>query len=199
MNTPKLMSRVCCVVATGVAVSLFSIFSFAQSNSSGSSTLPAVRGPAIDDELKPHVGVLLGFSEPDGRGGAGGDYGIDIGFQPYVPFGLGLELSGSSNTEVDQTRLLIRGTYNLGGTIPVVKNSYFGAGLGPVIGSTGDRDRVLLGLAPMIGFDIPVYHFTSLSDGRKDYMSLGLHAKYLILEGSDPDALSANAVAKYWF
>lgn len=198
MNTPRMMSQMS-ALATAVAVSLFSMTAVAQTNSKGSSTLPAVRGPAIDDELKPHVGVLLGFSEPDGSGGAGADYGVDIGFQPYVPFGFGLELSGSNNTEVQQTRLLVRGTYNFGGAIPVIKNSYVGAGLGPVIGSVGERDRVLLGLAPMIGFDIPVYRFSSVSEGRKDYVSLGLHAKYLILEGSDPDALSANAVAKYWF
>lgn len=198
VNTPKMMSRFGSALAAGavatVLSALFSVSAFAQT-----STLPAVRGPAIDDELKPHVGAIIGFSEPDGSGRAGGDFGVDIGFQPYIPFGFGLELAGSNNTEVDQTRLLIRGTYNFGGTIPVIKSSYVGAGIGPVIGSVGDSDRVLLGFAPMVGFDMPVYRFSSMSEGRKDYLTLGLHAKYLILEGSDPDALSANGVVKYWF
>lgn len=194
MSTPKMMSRIGSALAAGAVTTLFSVLAFAQT-----STLPAVRGPAVDDELKPHVGAIIGFQEPEGSGGAGPDYGLDIGFQPYIPFGFGLELSGSRNTEVDQTRLLIRGTYNFGGDIPVISNSYIGAGIGPVIGSVGDSDRVLLGFAPMVGFDIPVYAFSSLSEGRKDFLTLGLHAKYLILEGSDPDALSANGVVKYWF
>lgn len=194
MSTPNIMSRFGSALAAGAATTLFTVLAFAQT-----STLPAVRGPAIDDELKPHVGAIIGFQEPDGSGRAGGDFGVDIGFQPYIPFGFGLELAGSSTTEVDQTRLLLRGTYNFGGTTPVIKNSYIGAGLGPVIGSVGDSDRVLLGFAPMVGFDMPVYRFSSMSEGRKDYLTLGLHAKYLITEGSDPDALSANGVVKYWF
>lgn len=193
MKTPKMISR----ILTGVFVMTCSVIALAQETST--STFPKVRGPALDGELKPHVGVILGFTEPEGRPGAGPDFGVDIGFQPYVPFGFGLEMSGSRSTEVDQTRLLVRGTYNFGGETPVIRWSYVGAGIGPVIGSEGDSDRVLLGFAPMLGFDAPIYRFESLSEGRKDYMTLGLHAKYLITEGSDPDAFSMNGVIKYWF
>lgn len=191
MNTPKSFMK---VLVPTLLTTLVSVAALAQT-----STMPQVRGPAVDDELKPHVGALIGINEPDGRGSAGSDYGLDIGFQPYIPFGFGLELSSSRNSEVDQTRLLVRGTYNFGGDTPILRSTYIGAGVGPVIGSVGDSDRVLLAIAPMVGFDIPVYRFSRLSEERKDYLSLGLHAKYLILEGSDPDALSMNGVVKYWF
>ena len=173
-------------------VSLMSFNTFAQREL----TFPQP-GPVMNNsEAKLHVGITGGVVNPEGRYGAAPTYGIDIGLQPYIPFSLGFELFGSkadspNNAEdFDSTTLLVRGNYNFGGTIPVLRHSYVGAGIGPVY----LENRVILGFAPIIaGFDIP------LNEKPDNFVSLGLNAKYLMTEGSTPDSSTLNGVIKYWY
>lgn len=153
------------------------------------------------DDWKPHVGLIAGFANPEGRFQAAAEYGLDIGFQPYIPFGLGVELSTSSNErkegpiteDLTRTKVLARGTYNFGGGIPVISDSYFGLGVGPIFESRAGSDEVHLGLSPIVGFDIP------LRKRARDFMSLGANAKYLISSGGGPDTLTVAGMLKYWF
>lgn len=95
----------------------------------------------------------------------------------------------SSGENLDRTSVLARGTYNFGGTIPVIRESYVGLGLGPIIKASGTD----MAYVPMLGFDIP------LSDEYNQTISLGALAKYNIIDGSDQDAGSLDAGIKYWF
>lgn len=175
---------------------LSSTAALAIDNDTTSSTFPKPMRAVGKSELKPHVGLLLGAAQPEGRQTAQADYGIDVGFQPWVPYGVGLEVAGTRVNDDDRARVLVRGTYNFGGEQYLLQHSYIGAAVGAQLGSVGDSDRALAAFAPMIGFDIPV---ASLAQDRGDFVSLGLHAKYLITEGSDPDSGSLNGVVKYWF
>lgn len=178
------------------AIAAFGVTSLAQhSPHSGRSTgtLPKPHRSIEDEELKPHIGFLFGSSRPVGDRNGGSDFGIDIGVQPYVPFGIGLELAASGN-EAEQARMMVRGTYNFGGHIPLIKYSYIGAAIGPIWGSKGDANKVLIGSAPLLGFDFPIR-----DHANRDRVSLGLTAKFIFIEGSDPDTVNVNAIAKYWF
>lgn len=151
------------------------------------------------DEYRPHMGVLGGFAVPTQSGyNNAANYGIDVGYQPFIPFGLALELSRTSSdmalatgaTETSsRTKAMVRGTYNFGGSIPVLKSSYLGLGAGPVFASIGDNSYTKLGIMPHIGFDIPVErHFT-----------LGLAANVLVIPGDEANSWGANGAVKYWF
>ena len=183
-------------LSTLMFVALSSMTAMAVDNETSTSTFPKPMRSVGKSEMKPHVGLLLGSAQPEGRQTAQADYALDIGFQPWVPFGVGLEVGGTRVNDDDRARVLARATYNFGGEKFLLKHSYLGAAVGAQLGSVGDSDRALAAFAPMIGFDIPV---ASLAQDRGDFVSLGLHAKYLITEGSDPDSGSLNGVVKYWF
>jgi len=87
-----------------------------------------------------------------------------------------------------------RGTYNFGGTIPVVRHSYVGAAAGAVFDRNTDFDGNWLASGPVAGFDIPV---REVANDRS--VTLGAQAQYLFVEGSAPDSMSLNAQAKFWF
>ncbi|MES3038714.1 MAG: hypothetical protein V4736_12475 [Bdellovibrionota bacterium] len=150
---------------------------------------------ATPDDWKPHFGLLAGISNPEGSYNTVGDVGLDFGFQPYIPFGLGAEVSTNNldakgdGEDVQQTTLLARGTYNFGGSNNLIKYSYIGLGIGSVFTS---RDTKLAG-APMIGFDIPI------QDTERNFLSLGAAAKYLIIDGGAPEQLALNGAVKYWY
>lgn len=158
-------------------------------NETPSSTLPRPTAVTDRSEMKPHLGLFAGAANPEGRDESRGEYGLDWGYQPYIPFGLGVEFSGTQVNGMQRTALLGRATYNFGGDIPVIKDTYVGVALGSVISSDGTR----LASAPVVGFDIP------LTVAHASYLSLGLTAKYLVIEGSTEDALSAGAAIKYWY
>jgi hypothetical protein len=86
----------------------------------------------------------------------------------------------------------MKGTYNFGGTTPVIKDSFVGVGVGPVIKNDGTD----IAIAPLAGFDIPLKEETN---HERDFYSLGLHAKYMFVSSSDPKELSVNAALKYWY
>ena len=174
-----------------------SMTAFAQDNTthrSVSSTLPATQRLINEEQKVPHIGFLIGANNPEGGATSSTEMGIDVGYQPYIPFGVGLQVMNTKNVSpsgenLDRTSVLARGTYNFGGTLPVIKESYVGLGLGPIFKESGTD----MAYVPMIGFDIP------LSKEYEQILSLGALAKYNIIDGSDQDAASLDAVMKYWF
>lgn len=171
-------------------------FAAQDTNVQGSSaTMPTPSPVTSNDQWRPHFGLLASVVTPEGSFDPGIGYGIDIGFQPYIPFGLGLEITRSenegrrSNSDIEQTAALARFTYNFGGTHWAVKNSFAGIGLGQVYKGS----RTELAGAPIIGFDVPI------QDRTQNYLTVGANAKYLIIDGNDPDVTNVNATLKYWF
>lgn len=190
-------------IATAALV-LFSHVSFAATENEGSTHGTFVKPTKDMDQAdwKPHVGAILGMANPEGNFDSAVNYGIDIGFQPYIPFGAGLELSSGESDRnnnvgarehLRRTLVLARGTYNFGGDLPLIRHSYVGALLGPTIDSNSSYEGVHLGLGPALGFDIP------LRDQTQKALSLGLNAKYLLVNDAAPDLFALNGVVKYWF
>lgn len=179
-------------LAGGVVASLLAGSAYAQ----GTSTFPKASGaPATRSEMKPHVGVLAGVAQPEGSFDAAGEVAIDVGYQPMIPFGLGAEISrfeanAREGADIERTAIMVKGSYNMGGTIPVIRDSYVGLGLGPVFTETETQFQA----APLVGFDIPLNR-----GATAQYFSLGANAKYALISGSDSDALSVAGAVKYWF
>lgn len=152
-------------------------------------------------EFKPHIGLLTGLANPEGGYRSSAEYGVTIGYQPYIPFGLGLELSstysnvsdGPEQFDLQRTKLLVQGTYNFGGSVPIINKSYVGIAMGPMLESINSDDSWVIGTMPTVGFDYPF----ALQNGKS--ISAGLNARYLISSSSQPNTFSVNAMAKYWF
>jgi len=154
-------------------------------------TFPEVRQVEQKDDYKLHMGLNGGVHVPEGNANSTPEFGISVGYQPYIPFGLGAEVNTAKlddGSDDQRTSVFARGTYNFGGDVAVLKNSWVGVLGGPVI--IGDNFE--WGWAPTLGFDIP------LSDQAHDFISLGLNAKYMFVSDS-PDAFSAAAAVKYWY
>ena len=163
-----------------------------------SSTFPAPR-EVLQEGLNPSVGIMMGVVNPEGSYRTGAEYGFSASVQPYIPFGLGMQITFSKNQskeantrDLDRTTAMIRGTYNFGGTMTVIKNSYVGMMTGPVI----NQDATYFGIAPVVGFDIPVREW---SGKYLSYLSVGAEAKYMIVSSNESDGLTVNGVLKYWF
>lgn len=161
-----------------------------------SGTFPELKPVQVPGGYRPSIGFKAGFANPEGSYSSAAEFGLDVGFQPYVPLGIGATISNSRNRsqttahDLERTSILARGTYNFGGTTAVIRNSWVGIAAGPVF----RRDGTDLGLAPIVGFDIPIHN------GPSSFFSFGADAKYLALINSDDsDSLSINGVVKYWF
>ena len=170
---------------------LLSTSAYSQTETSGP-TLPMVKEVHNQEESRMHMGVNFGINNPEGSRGATPEFGVDLGLQPLIPFGFGVELNTSRFVRSDdesykRTSLLARGTYNFGGDIPVIRYSYFGLATGPIFIEEGTR----LGIAPLMGFDIPITEDRSTS--------LGFMTKFLFVTGNAPDSLMTSAALKYWF
>lgn len=163
-------------------------------------SFPKVSETMNPEYAKPHIGVMAGFSNPEGSFDTTGEYGLDVGLQPWSPLGVGLEVTRVStertfrgvNQNLERTNVLVKGIYNLGGTIPVVRYSYLGLGLGAVF-DTSAYTGTHSGIAPLIGFDIP------LTNDTANFFSLGAGAKYVFVSGPSPDSFTVNGMVKYWF
>lgn len=158
------------------------------------------RALATESELKPHLGFLLGLSNPEGAYSSGAEIGLTIGYQFYIPYSLGFELStvgnetSSDSAELRRTKVIAQLNYNFAGNIPVISKSYVGLGMGPMLESFRGDDEVVWGVMPIIGFDIP------LGGGKtENNFSLGGNARYLISSSGLPNVFSTNVAAKYWF
>lgn len=155
-------------------------------------TFPEAKEVTSKDEYKIHMGLTAGVNSPNGDADSSAEYGVNVGFQPYIPFGVGIEAMTAELDEsnVQRTSVLARGTYNFGGDIPVLRNSYAGVTTGPMF---IDGDEVEWSAGPLAGFDIP------LTGGKtSDYLSLGLQAKYLYTTDTQ-DSFSAGLALKYWY
>lgn len=146
------------------------------------------------EEYKPHLGLQLGVSSPEGSYEAAGNWALEAGFQPYIPFAIGLELSNKDYESTDggetisRTSALIRGTYNFSGA-GFLRYSYVGAATGPV----WEQGNVYLGVSPLVGFDAPI------ASTALEQITLGAQVRYALVSSDGPDAAEFNAVAKYWF
>ena len=169
-------------------------FAFGQS-----STLPEPKRADSMAEQKPSIGIRTGVANVEGSDEQAWEYGIEAGYQPYVPISIAVELSGYAQESdgpdagMTRTKLLGKGMYNFGGTTPVIRHSYVGAGVGPVYDNLNNEQDLNIGLAPLAGFDIP------LAKKPSEYLSLGASVAYLIVTGNNADAFSANGALKYWF
>ena len=187
----KMLTSFILAVATGSQIYA------AEAHRDSTSTFPAERPLTSWSESRPHIGLIAGVASPEGSFKSAAEYGIDAGYQPYVPFGLGAEITHSRTRSdvdelLDRTTLLIKGTYNFGGTTPVIKDSFVGLGVGGIAKNDGTDFAV----APLVGFDIPL---EAEKSKERNMMSLGASAKYTFVSSSDPNGLSVNAVLKYWY
>jgi len=158
-------------------------------------TIPDTRRVWTDDEYKPHIGIIGGVVIPEGSYDSDGELGFDIGFQPLIPFGLGLQytttnLNHDGGGNLNRNNLLLKATFNFGGNIEGLKDSYVGFGLGPSFNETSTH----FAFAALLGFDIPLSKRM-----HHNYFSLGAQAKYTIYDTSEPNALSLSAILKFWF
>lgn len=183
-------------IAAACALSLcVNGFANAQDTTEGkSSTFVKPDKPENVDEWRTHLGVIGGYVENDGAYNPTVEYGLDMGWQPYIPFGIGVELTTASNDDLTRSKLLGRFTYNFGGSIALLNRSYIGGAIGPAWDSDSENEGIHLAYAPvLIGFDIPFKEVT------EETLSLGMQAKYLVIEGDSPDSLIINGAMKYWF
>lgn len=165
-------------------------------------TLPEVRDTMTQSQLKPHLGIMAGMSNPEASYDAALEVGVDLGFQAWTPFGVGVEVSHLSSRRdsafgdrnLDRTNILAKGLYNFGGTQPVLRYSYVGLGLGGVIDATGYQGTHT-GVAPLAGFDIPL----GPRNTDEAAFSLGLGTKYVFVGGPSPDYFAINGLVKYWW
>lgn len=198
MKSTLFFSASAILLSTLLAPAANAQYSAAPETQTVSTTFPKPR-EVLQEGLNPHVGVTAGVVNPEGSYKSGAEYGASFGFQPYIPFGLGMQLTFSKNKskesnerDLDRTTAMIRGTYNFGGNITVIKNSFVGFMTGPVI----NQDATYFGIAPVVGFDIPVREW---SGKYLSYLSVGAEAKYMMVSSDESDGLTVNGVVKYWF
>jgi hypothetical protein len=191
-----IMTKIIIALAVlGASMTSYAQMSTAEKNNMNNKlegTLPTP-GPVYDKNMyRMHMGLTAGVTNPNGATKSSPEFGIDLGFQPYVPFGLGAEITTSEldKTNIQNTNFLVRGTYNFGGDVPVLRSSYVGLVTGPMFQSQNGATEWSIG--PVAGFDIP------LQDKSSGYLSLGLTAKYLYTT-TVPDSFSAGAAVKYWY
>lgn len=185
MNIAKILSLIACLG--------FLSTSFA------SELIPEVREVHSESELKPHFGVMAGVGDPDGSQNVGGNYAVELAYQPVIPFSLGLHFAisnfqnSSDSDKLVRNSLLIKGGYNFGGNLPVIRYSYLAVNAGMIWEDTRSNDGLAFGAMPNAGFDIPVL---AMEDGK---LSLGVNVAYLLVTSGNPDTFSANGVVKYWY
>lgn len=170
----------------------------AKVDSTSSSTFP--RGQDVSlTEMAPHIGVQLGLATPEGDAQSSPIVTIEGGFQPYIPFAIGGELgffeskirdSGGVLVSQNNVDVMLRGSYNFGGKITLIKHSYVGLGLGAIA-----ADKVRGFVAPIVGFDAPAWTVEGDSSG---YFTLGANAKYAAIF-DDNDNLIVSGALKYWY
>ncbi len=148
----------------------------------------------------PWVGIRAGVADLDGNQyGTSGEYGAEVGFEPTSNLGIAMEYAfyntdpGGVTPEYRRSKLLLRTQLNFGGSMAFVRDSYVGAGLGPVWDTVNGSTATEFGIAPIIGFDIPV-------PNRKSAITIGANANYLFVGNTDvPDVFAVNGALKYWF
>lgn len=187
----KVLLKVLAVLSVGVASSL----GFAESGKSVFTPPKKAEGRA---ETKPSIGLSAGMSDTSDSRRTTVGYNIEYDVQPVIPFSVGVKLgsystpSTGSQAALTRTNLLLTGDYNFGGDIMVIKNSYAGLELGPVLDNINNASTVDFGIGPRIGFDIPIGE-------APEKFSLGALANYMWIGGAKPGVFALNGVVKYWF
>lgn len=184
-----------------ISLALLCAMAFNAYAQDGQSALSEPREIMTRGEAKPHIGFRAGLADVDQRYETATNYGIEIGFQPYIPFGVSVGLSQFSTDRaaiagtdgLTRTQLLAQGTYNFAGENNFVRYTYLGLALGPVLDRAGGRDAMNLAWSPVAGFDIPI------NNAERDYFTLGAVANYLFVGGGRPSTLALNGAVKYWF
>jgi hypothetical protein len=164
----------------------------------GKSVLPPAKKAEGKAELKPSLAVFGGMADTAEGRKTGIGYGVEGGWQPVIPMSVVFEASqyvsnpGNGTAGLTRTRTLAKVNYNFGGGTPVIRHSYLGIGAGPVLDNINHSTTIDLGIAPQLGFDIPL--------GREqENVSLGANANYMWVGGAKPSVFSLNGVVKYWF
>lgn len=182
-----------------LAVGVFAAPAFAQD--SGQSTFPTPREVTNVEEMKPSIGLRLGAADPTDGYDATTEYGLEFGIQPYIPYGVGAVVSMYSaerdgQPDLDRTKVLARGTYNFGGTIPVIRSSFVGADAGLVVDTLGRTSYGRFGVGPVAGFDIPLSAKGLIDRG---VVTLGANVSYLLVSDAAADDFGLRGQLKYWF
>ncbi|NCN95203.1 MAG: hypothetical protein GW917_00605 [Bdellovibrionales bacterium] len=176
----------------------FNIYAQSTTESQLRKSLPEVRAVEVREEFEPHIAALVGVSNPEGSFDTGAEYGVDVGFQPVIPFGAGMEVSqaiynANAGDDFKRTSFLLKGTYNFGGNLMILRDSYVGLATGLLVEDIGPTTNTYGGLMPNLGFDIKTFKVD------QDWVSLGANARYLMTASDSPDVFAINGVMKYWF
>ncbi len=159
---------------------------------------PELRTVSSDTQLKPHVGLSAGFGDPEGDINPGGNYALEVGYQPIIPLSIALELAVShypieGPEKLNRTSAIIKTAYNFGGQIPVIRYGYVGLGVGPMWEDRAVQNEMALAIMPQLGFDYPI-------EGLADQpLSLGLNVSQLFSSSDTPDTFAMAGVIKYWY
>lgn len=158
---------------------------------------PELKTVADDELYQPHIGLGAALSSPEGAFNPGGQYTLEFGLQPIIPLsytvkaGYGYYTDGPAN--FSRTSLILEGKYNFGGTIPVIRHTYVGLGLGPAWEDTTLDEGLALIVYPQAGFDIPLKAWIG------EPVSAGLNLNYMVSTRNTPDTTNLAAVVKYWY
>lgn len=181
-------------VFLGTMVLLTSFSSFAQMDQEVTTTMPEAKMESGITK-KWHAGIFSGISASNSDAVANStSVGVETGYMFDEYLGAGMEVFSAPQKDYNdyqRTTGLIKGTVSVGGNIPVLNTAYIGAGVGPVFIS----NKVRWAGAPMVGFDVP------LSKTTKEFVSLGLNARYVFTSNTDdvPDEFNSAMSLKYWF
>jgi hypothetical protein len=85
------------ILKTTLAAMMICLGTLAHAQNEGSSTFRAPTRPYAADEWRTHVGILAGYTNAEGDYNSALGYGVDWGVQPYIPFGMGVELASTEN------------------------------------------------------------------------------------------------------
>ncbi|MGE0527935.1 MAG: hypothetical protein AB7G93_04195 [Bdellovibrionales bacterium] len=163
-------------------------------------TFPELPGSTASAGWHPSVGLRGGYADLNEGYDDAFAYGVESNLVTWGPLMGGLAASRYETeealTDLERTSLMAQMAYRLGGTIPVVRDSFIGLGAGAVWDDVnGDLDTEF-GLEPSVGFDIPIQR----TEAR--YFTLGAMANYLILPADNednPESVALNGTVKYWF
>lgn len=147
----------------------------------------------------PSIAIRTGVASVDDSDyDASWEYGAEIGFRPFTHYSYAFDISGfTANLDnglpsLTRTRLLAKNFYNVAGSTPFIRHTYLGAGIGPVWDNQDNDITTELGIAPTVGFDIPL-------EDQDQGLNLGANANYLFVSGDRPDAFTVAANLKYKF
>ena len=159
-----------------------------------SAIIPSVRKAEGMEQMKPSIGFWGGYAQTESRRDAT-TFGADYTFQQYIPFSFGAEVLGmvartkDTTSVLTRTRVLAKASYNFGGDIIILKNTYVSLGLGPVFDNESGTLDTRLGIVPAIGMDFML--------GESGW-SAGVNFGYMFLTAGN-QSFTANGVMKYWF